>query len=280
MPRHLIDISDLSRQDIDRLFEMADTGPSPGELTGLTYLSAFFQESTRTRLGFASAAARQGATVLDMGSADRLRVEPAEDQQMVIAGLADITAVRHWDPAFTRDLASREQTRVVNAGTSDISHPTQALIDIYTLMKTFPQGVAGLNVTFVGKFLRSAQCFRKVASPLGIHVSQCRVSPDASRTGLSTGGAQIQAADVIYVQSLSETDYGVPNLNSGSPGRVLPPWALEAVERSRGLVMHALPRGPELPDSLMWSRRSLVSRQVEHGLAVRGAVLRWLVESS
>lgn len=280
MPRHLIDISDLSRQDIDRLFEMADAGPSLGGLVGLTYLSAFFQESTRTRLGFASAAARQGATVLDMGSADRLRVEPAEDQQMVIASLADITAVRHWDPAFARDLASREQTRVVNAGTSGISHPTQALIDLFTLMKSFPQGVAGLNVTFVGRFLRSAQCFRKLVSPLGIDVSQCRICPDAFEGELQSSGAQIQAADVIYVQSLSETDYGVPNLNSGSPGPALPPWALEAVKRSNGLVMHALPRGPELPDSLMWSRRSLVPRQVENGLLVRGAILRWLVESS
>ncbi|MBS1871016.1 MAG: hypothetical protein JSS99_15295 [Actinobacteria bacterium] len=281
MPKHLLDIADVSRDGIDRLFEMADEGPQPGALAGLTYLSAFFQESTRTRLGFMSAAARQGASVIDMGGTDRLRLEPPEDQQMVLAGVADIAGVRHWDASFAGKLASRGRCCVVNAGASGISHPTQALLDAYTLTRAFGRDVSGLHVFFVGTLLRSAVCFRKLAAVLDIRVTECRVDAVASQSERLRYQTELQAADVIYVQSLSATDYGAPDLNCPSPhGPALPQWTVDAIGRSEGRIMHALPRGPELPDSLMWGERSLVAAQVEHGFSMRSATLRWLVQPS
>lgn len=280
MPRHLLDIADVSRDDIDRLFDMADEGPRPGALAGLTYLSAFFQESTRTRLGFMSAAARQGASVLDIGGIDTLRLEPPEDQQMVLAGVADIAGVRHWNATFARELASRDRCCVVNAGASGISHPTQALLDAYTLTRAFGHDISGLHVLFIGALLRSAVCFQRLAAVLDVRVTQCRVDGDASQPERARCQAELQAADVIYVQSLSTTDYSGPDLNRGPRGPALPRWTVDAISRSKGRIMHALPRGPELPDSLMWAERSLVAAQVEHGFSMRSAVLRWLVEPS
>jgi aspartate carbamoyltransferase catalytic subunit len=278
MPRHLIDISDMSPDDVHQLFGMADEGPRPGSLAGLTYLSAFFQESTRTRLGFMAAAARQGATVLDMGSPDRLRLEPAEDQQMVLGGLADVTAVRHWNATFARELALRDRCCVVNAGTAGISHPTQALTDAYTLTQAFRGDISGLHVLFVGALLRSAECFRNLAAVLGVRVTQCGVDADAQQNELLRRQEELQAADVIYIQSLSNTDYNVPDLNCGTCGPTLPEWVADAIDRSSALIMHALPRGPELPDRLMSHKRSLVAEQVENGLSMRSSVLRWLVQ--
>ena len=280
MPRHLIDISEISRDDVDRLFNMADKGAQASSLTGLTYLSAFFQASTRTRLGFAAAAAHQGAAVLDIGSTTRLRLEPAADQQMVLAGLADVVTVRHWDATFARDLASRDQCCVVNAGTAGISHPTQALIDAYTLTKAFRPDISGIHVVFIGTLLRSAECFRKLGDTLGVHVTQCGVDADVPRDEIIRRQAEIQLADLIYIQSLSGMDYGGPELNCSPRGRGLPQWAAEAIDRSGGRIMHALPRGPELPDSLMWGKRSLVAQQVGNGLSIRSAVLRWLIQPS
>jgi aspartate carbamoyltransferase catalytic subunit len=270
----------MSRNDVDRLFRMADEGPQPKGLAGLTYLSAFFQESTRTRLGFMGAAARQGATVLDAGSVDRLRLEPQSDQQMVLGGVADITAVRHWDAAFARELASGGTCCVVNAGAGGASHPTQALIDAYTLTKAFRDDIAGLQVLFLGPLLRSAVSFRELAAMLGVVVSQCGVATDAPGGERLRCRAALQAADVIYVQSLSDTEYDGPDLNAGSRGPALPEWTVDAIVRSKAFIMHALPRGPELPDSLMWDKRSLVAQQVAYGLPVRSAVLRWLVAPS
>jgi aspartate carbamoyltransferase catalytic subunit len=278
MARHLVDIADMSPDDVDRLFTMADDGPQPQGLAGLTFLCAFFQESTRTRLGFMGAAARQGATVLDAGDADRLRLEPQEDQRMVLAGVADIVAVRHWDATFARRLAARQRCCVVNAGAGGASHPTQSLIDAYTLTKTFSRDLGGLHVLFLGPLLRSAVSFRALGAMLGIRVSERRVAADASRDERLRCRAELRAADVIYVQSLSDTRYDAPNLNAGPHGPALPEWTVDAIAGCEAFIMHALPRGPELPDSLMWDRRSLVRRQVDLGLPVRGAVLRWLVQ--
>jgi aspartate carbamoyltransferase catalytic subunit len=278
MPRHLIDISDLTRDEVHRLFALADEGPQVGSLDGLTFLAAFFQESTRTRLGFMSAAARQGATVLDVGSVDRLRREPLEDQQMVLAEVAELTAVRHGHATFARDLASRARGSVIDAGASGISHPTQALIDAYTLTRAFGRDLGGLRVLFLGPLLRSAVSFRTLGPILGVEVLQHDVAAGASRAERLRAGAEIEAADVVYIQSLSDTSYAESDLNSGPTGPALPGWMVKAIDETEAYIMHALPRGPELPDRIMRDRRSLVADQVHYGLAVRAAVLRWLID--
>ena len=195
----------------------------------------------------------------------------------MLAGIADVTAVRHWDAKFACDLASRDRTSVVNAGAAGASHPTQALIDAYTLTKAFRRDLSGLHVLFVGALLRSAECFRKVALKLDVRVTQMGVDVDPPREVLRQYEADLRAADVVYVQSLGDTDYATAALNSARCGPGLPQWVVDAINRSDGVIMHALPRGPELPDALMWSTRSLVADQVENGLPMRSAVLRWMM---
>jgi len=268
VPRHLLDIPDLSRADVEQVFALADAGPQPQALAGLTFLAAFFQESTRTRLGFLSAAARQGASVLDMGGAERLRLEPEADQQLVLGELADIVSVRHGNATFAHDLATQDRCGVINAGAGGDSHPTQALIDAYTLLRAFDGDLSGRHVVFLGPLLRSARSFRALAAMLGVVVSQCDV----------TEPTKLELADAIYVQSLSATDYTAPGLNAAPRGPALPEWTIEAIGASDAFLMHALPRGPELPDSLMVTDRSLVAAQLQHGLPMRSAVLRWLVQ--
>jgi aspartate carbamoyltransferase catalytic subunit len=280
MPRHLIDIADMSNDDVARLFSMADEGPLPGSLAGLTCLFAFFQESTRTKLGFMAAAARQGATALDASDPDLLRLEPEDDQQMVLAEVAHIAVVRHWDAGFASGLATRDRCCVVNAGAAGTSHPTQSLIDAYTLTKAFGGDLRGLRVVFLGPLLRSAVSFRELAPMLGIDTPQLGVPFGASPEARLRCEAELRTADVIYVQSLSKTSYDGPGLNDSPRGPALPDWMLDAILASDARIMHALPRGPELPDMLMHDRRSLVARQVELGLPVRSAVLRWLVDVS
>lgn len=273
MPRHLIEIDDLSRQDVDLLFDMAADGPQPDALIGRTCLSIFLQESTRTRLGFMSAASRQGGTVLEAGAADQLRREPRDDQQLVLASVADMAVVRHPDPTYARTLASLDRCCVINAGAGAASHPTQALLDAYTLTTTFDRDLAGLHVLFLGPLLRSAVSFEQLATMLGVRVSQQAVTT-GDRADCRKA---IAAADVVYVQSLSDVAYDAPNLNAGREGPPLPSWAIDAIVDAGAPIMHALPRGPELPDDLMWGGRSLVTRQLECGLPLRSAILRWVV---
>jgi aspartate carbamoyltransferase catalytic subunit len=278
MRRHLLEISDLSGSDISDLLAMAHECPQPQSLYGSTLLCAFFQESTRTRLGFMSAAAQQGATTIDMGDARRLRREPSYDQQLVLAESADLVAVRHWDPDFARELAATDRCSVVNAGAGANSHPTQALIDAYTLIDALDGRVSGLTICFVGDLLRSARSFCQLAPHLGITVAQCPYS-DGSSDSQAILEERISRADVIYIQSLSRTDYASARLNDASAGPALPPGLADLIGRSNALIMHPLPRGRELPDALMHSPRSLVRRQIESGLSVRSAVLNWLLDA-
>jgi len=281
MKRHLLEIANLSPSDIRELFEMADAGPRPESLAGVTFLSSFFQESTRTRLGFMGAAACQGASILDMGSGERLRREPAWDQQQVLAEAADVIAVRHWDATFAQGLASTGRCAVVNAGAGPMSHPTQALIDAYTLIKALDGEVARLRMLFLGDELqRAGVSFGELAGPLGIDASHCPLPADATPEQQQEAVGQVMTADVIYIQSLSRTDYGTPNLNDDPYGPALPPEVVDSIVRSKALVMHALPRGAELPDELLHSRQSIVMKQVESGMPVRSAILRWLTDAS
>lgn len=280
MPRHLLETADLSPGDVYELFAMADAGPQPKGLAGVTFLSSFFQESTRTRLGFMGAAARQGAAVVDMGDSERLRQEPTWDQQRVLAEAADILAVRHWDAAFALGVASTGRCAVVNAGAGPASHPTQALIDAYTLIKVLDGEVADLTMLYLGDDLqRTGASFRELAAQMGINVFHCRVSPPATPEQHQQVARQVMAADVVYIQSLSRTDYTTPDLNVEPYGPALPTEIVDAIVRSKAFVMHALPRGPELPDELMHSPQCIAMKQVEFGMPVRSAVLRWLMDS-
>lgn len=280
MSRHLLEIADLSPSDIDELFDMADAGPQPESLAGVTFMASFFQESTRTRLGFMGAAASQGAAIVDMGDSERLRQEPAWDQQQVLAEVADILAVRHWDATFARGLALADRCAVVNAGAGPLSHPTQALIDAYTLIKVLDGDVAGLTMLYLGDDLqRTGASFRELAGQLGIHVYHCRVSAEATPEQHRRAARQVVAADIVYIQSLSRTDYSTPDLNIEPYGPALPPEVVDSIVRSKALVMHALPRGPELPDELLHSPQCIAMKQVEFGMPLRSAVLRWLINA-
>jgi aspartate carbamoyltransferase catalytic subunit len=146
-------------------------------------------------------------------------------------------------------------------------------------MRVLSPDLSGLRVLFLGPLLRSALSFRQLAAVLGVDVSQLEVVAGGSRDERLRYRAEILAADVIYVQSLSDTRYDAPQLNTGARGPALPRWMIAAILESKAFIMHALPRGPELPDGLMHDERSLVSKQVELGLSVRSAVLRWLVQS-
>ena len=177
-----------------------------------------------------------------------------------------------------RQLANRGRACVVDAGCGARSHPTQALVDAYTMTQAFGGRLQGLRILFLGPLLRSAVSFSELATNIQVEVLQRDVEFNSSRQLREQCEADIQAANVVYIQSLSDTSYNRPNLNSRPSGPALPEWLLEAIERASGFIMHALPRGPELPDRLMYSERSLIEQQVECGLPMRSAILRWLVE--
>jgi aspartate carbamoyltransferase catalytic subunit len=279
MLKHIIDIPELGYADVCHLLAMAREGIQPESLAGATVLTAFFQQSTRTRLGFMSAACRQGGRLIDIGAVEALRIEPISDQMLVVAECADVVVVRHWDPRVASQLAALRRCAVVNAGSGSTSHPTQALIDVYTLQMAIPEDTQPIHVLILGDYgLRSARSFEQLSLLLGI--STRRFVPP-SQPAASTHDEYwklLRWADVVYIKPKSSVNYEVANLNQGEIGDRFPAWVLDPLLDAGVYLMHALPRGAEFPDRIMQHERCLAAKQLQCGLAVRGAVLRWILE--
>jgi aspartate carbamoyltransferase catalytic subunit len=280
MLRHIIDIPELGYTDVCHLLAMARDGNQPESLAGVTVLTAFFQQSTRTRLGFMSAASRQGGSVIDIGAVDALRIEPMSDQMLVVAECADVVVVRHWDPEFVSQLAALRRCAVVNAGSGSTSHPTQALIDVYTLQVTMPEDIRGTHVLILGDCgLRSAQSFEHLSLLLGISTKRFVPPPHPALSTRDEYRKLLSWADIVYIKPKGTVNYEAADVNRGEVGDRFPTWVLDPLLDAGVYLMHALPRGAEFPDRFMQHERCLATTQLQCGLAVRGAVLRWIVES-
>jgi hypothetical protein len=124
--------------------------------------------------------------------------------------------------------------------------------------------------------LRSARSFRELSAVVGIDVREFRLPKQDSDEAREHYERLLAWAEIVYFKPYGSVDYGLPDVNSGSIGIEFPGWVVVRLQDVDAYFMHALPRGAEFPDALMRDHRSLVTRQLEAGVAVRGATLRWV----
>jgi len=153
--RHLISIADLSNDEIEEIFALADGADELRKgkpATGQIMATLFYEPSTRTRLSFESAMQRLGGSVIscsDMKSSSTAKGETIADTAKVVSSYADVLVVRHhWDGAV-QAMAEHADVPVINAGDGGHEHPTQTLCDLYTLRKE-KGGLKGLTVVICG----------------------------------------------------------------------------------------------------------------------------------
>jgi aspartate carbamoyltransferase catalytic subunit len=292
--RHLISIGDLAHDDVERLLGLArafarslerDVKKLPA-LRGRTVVNLFFESSTRTSSSFELAAKRLSADVMTIratGSAVD-KGESLKDTALTIGAYdPDVVVIRHPSIGAPQLVARTIDAHVVNAGDGKHQHPTQALLDLFTMDEEFG-GVAGLHVAIVGDVLHSRVARSNVQAltlmgarvtlvgpppliPRGIEALGCEVSHDV--------GA-IADADVVYVlrmqhERMLEGAAYVPSLREYSAR-----WGVTAQRLRPGQrVMHPGPmnRGVEIDAAAADAAGSLVQRQVRSGLVVRMAVL-------
>ncbi|MBA3420821.1 MAG: aspartate carbamoyltransferase catalytic subunit [Thermoleophilaceae bacterium] len=296
--RHLISIADLERQDIERILERADSfaevsGRSIKKvpvLRGRTVVNLFYESSTRTSSSFELAAKRLSADLLNvktLGSAvdkgeslkDTVRTLSAYDPALVVirspwAGAAELVA--RWTPAA-----------VVNAGDGKREHPTQALLDLYTLRQRVG-ALDGLKVWIVGDVLHSRVARSNV---LAFGRMGCEVTvagpPTLVPREIESLGCRVRAsldeladADVVYALRMQrERMEGafVPSLREYAARYQIDGRRL----RPHQILMHPGPvnRGVELSAEVIDSPQALIAQQVESGVVVRMAVLYELLAS-
>jgi aspartate carbamoyltransferase catalytic subunit len=288
--RHLLSISDLTREDVERILSAArsfadsqdrETKKLP-TLRGRVVLNVFYESSTRTSSSFELAAKRLSAdtvTVRASGSSVE-KGESLKDTALTLSSYEpDVIVLRHPEAGAADFVARMTNARVVNAGDGKHQHPTQALLDLYTLRNALGR-LDGLQVAIVGDGLHS-RVARSLVQALNLVGSQAiLVGPPALLPpGIAPVSHDIGAianADVVYVlrmqrERMLEGANFVPSLREYSQR-----YGVTASRiRSGQLVMHPGPinRGVELAGDVADSDASLVLEQVRAGLVVRMAIL-------
>jgi aspartate carbamoyltransferase catalytic subunit len=298
--RHLLTLRGLSKSLMTQLLDQSESFLSPmgdaavrsRQLAGKTVANLFFEPSTRTRASFDLAAKRLGADVLnlDVNTSSRKKGESILDMIYTLQAMqVDAFVVRDASSGVPAYIARHvnEHVSILNAGESDVSHPTQGLLDILTI-RQHKKNFENLAVVIVGDIAHSrvARSAAEGLATMGVGelrlVSPRSLAPDAADFpgarilhNLNDG---IRGADVVMALRIQRERIG--NLD-GIPG-IDEYFANYGVSHERmklaapnAIVMHPGPmnRGIEIESSLADSPCSVITRQVTNGLAIRMAIL-------
>jgi aspartate carbamoyltransferase catalytic subunit len=292
--RNLLSIRDLDRDDVERILETAGAlqaveGKLP-TLQGKLVLSLFFESSTRTSSSFELAAKKLSADVMSLKAAGS-SVDKGESLKDTVLTLAQYEpqaiVVRHPQIGAPQLVARYSGAAVVNAGDGKHQHPTQALLDLFTIREALGR-LDGLHVAIVGDVLHSrvARSLVQALALVGAHTTLVG-PPMLIPRGIEAMGCEtateigaISDADVVYVLRMQRERMKsafVPSLREYAARWGVTPERVRPGQK----VMHPGPinRGVEIDGRVADSPDSLILEQVRSGLAVRMAVLHDLLAS-
>src|SRR5438874_5717203 len=292
--RHFISIKDVTRDDLERLLATARTFARSMErevkklptLKGRLAINVFYESSTRTSSSFELAAKRLSADTMSIKSTGSSvdKGESLKDTAITLGAYdPDVIVIRHPQIGAPQLVARFTGAHIVNAGDGKHQHPTQALLDLYTIQEEFGR-IEGLHVAIVGDVLHSRVARSNIQALVLCGASVTVVGPptliprgiEAMGCEVSTDIGAISAADVVYVlrmqrERMEEGANFVPSLREYTARWGVTPERLRAGQK----VMHPGPvnRGVEIDPRVADSDAALVVDQVRAGLVVRMAVL-------
>ena len=300
MNRHLISAGDLSRDDalliLDTADELARLSDRPIKklptLRGRTVVNLFFEDSTRTRISFEAAAKRLSADVINFSAkgSSVAKGESLKDTAMTLEAMgADAVVIRHSASGAPHRLAGWVRGSVLNAGDGSHEHPTQALLDAFTMRRRLGR-LDGLAVTIVGDVLHSRVARSNVLllSTLGADVTLVApptllpygvgVWPCATGYDLDAALPKSDVVMMLRVQQERMTAAYFPSVREYSRRYGLDARRM-AMLPEHAVVMHPGPmnRGVEIAADVADSGRSTIVEQVANGVTVRMAVLYLLL---
>ncbi|HIH02569.1 MAG TPA: aspartate carbamoyltransferase [Methanoregulaceae archaeon] len=292
--RHIISIRDLDRAAIDGFLDAAagieakryDPELLRGKILGIL----FFEPSTRTRMSFESAMARLGGVSLTMGSVEDSSVAKGEtlaDTIRVVSGYVDAIVLRHPREGAARLASEFASVPVINAGDGAGQHPSQTLLDLYTIRKSMP--IDGVRVGLLGD-LRYGRTTHSLAmalslygaeiaavAPKGLELPSGIVRELADRGTAVTEYSAIEDViahlDVLYVTRIQRERFpdAASYLDVASSYRITP--ELIARARPEMIVLHPLPRVDEIDPRVDALPNAKYFEQAHHGVSVRMAML-------
>jgi aspartate carbamoyltransferase catalytic subunit len=294
--KHLLGIKDITREDIELIFETADNFKDVinrpikkvPSLRDVTIANVFFENSTRTRLSFELAQKRLSADVINF-SASNSSVKKGETLldtvNNILAMKVDMIVMRHASVGAPHFLAKHIQANIVNAGDGTHEHPTQALLDAFSIREKLG-GVAGKKIAIIGDILHSRVALSNIFAlqKLGAKVMVCG-PPTLLPKFIGQLGIEVEfdvkkalqwcdVANVLRIQLERQQIKYFPSLREYSLYYGITKKLLDSLKKQI-VIMHPGPinRGVELSSDAADSQHSIILDQVENGVAIRMAVL-------
>ncbi|MCS5557160.1 MAG: aspartate carbamoyltransferase [Candidatus Thermoplasmatota archaeon] len=293
----LITMDDLTNKEITTLLDNAERllPIAKGEvhlplLEGKVLANMFFENSTRTRMSFESAMKRLGGSVLNFSSAGSsvAKGETLYDTMQMVDGYADVAAIRHPRQGAAQYTADAIDIPVLNAGDGAGNHPTQTLLDLFTIREAHGT-LEGLNVVLVGD-LRYGRTVHSLSHALvRFGATLTLVSPDSLRipseivSDLTADGAKvtettdltatIDDADVIYMTRIQKERFPDEDEYSKVAGIYMLTASDLAGAKGSMIIMHPLPRVNEIHPSVDSTRHARYFQQAFNGVVARMALL-------
>jgi aspartate carbamoyltransferase catalytic subunit len=292
---NLIGIKDLTREDIELIFSTADSikqiinrpikkVPS---LRDITIANLFFENSTRTRISFELAQKRLSADIINF-SASASSVKKGETLidtvNNILAMKVDMVVMRHPNPGAAKFLSERVPAKIINAGDGTHEHPTQALLDAYSIREKLG-AVEGKKVVIIGDILHSRVALSNIycLQKLGAQVMVCGPTTLIPKH-IDMLGVQVEhnlqralewcdVANVLRIQLERQDIKYFPSLREYTMLFGINSSILESLEKDI-VVMHPGPinRGVEITSEVADGKHAIILDQVENGVAVRMAV--------
>jgi aspartate carbamoyltransferase catalytic subunit len=296
MIKHLLSITQLSREDVTRILDTAESFREVGTrvikkvpaLRGRTVVNLFYEASTRTRISFELAAKRLSADVINFATAGSSvsKGESLKDTALTLQAMgADAIVIRHSSSGAPYTLANWVSASVLNAGDGTHEHPTQALLDLFTIREHLPN-LEGLRLAIVGdiRHSRVARSLTLAATKMGSQVTlvgpPTLIPPEAPLWGAEVShelDPVLPKVDVCYmlrVQRERQRQQFFPSVREYSRLWGLSAQRVQALPE-HALIMHPGPmnRGVEIASDVADLPRALITDQVTNGIAVRMSLL-------
>lgn len=261
---------------------------------GRTLVNAFFEVSTRTSLSFESSMYRLGGNVMTFNKnvSSISKGESDEDTIKTLENYGDIMVIRHPKKGFVQEMAKRCNIPVINGGDGDGEHPTQALLDLYTIYKKFPL-LSNLNILFIGD-IKHSRSIHSLIDLLKLYPSnKIYFLPFINRgleinnvynIGLNHGQnvedmiltkdtVDISKFDVIYCTRMQKE-----RCYDGECDIIIDKHFMENA-KADSILMHPLPRNIEISIDMDNDKRSVYFEQVKNGVEIRTALIDYILDN-
>jgi aspartate carbamoyltransferase catalytic subunit len=292
---NLIGIKDLTREDIELIFTMADSFKEiinrpikkVPSLRDITIANLFFENSTRTRISFELAQKRLSADVINF-SASASSVTKGETLidtvNNILSMKVDMVVMRHPNPGAAKFLSERVPAKIINAGDGTHEHPTQALLDAFSIRERLGS-VEGKKVVIVGDILHSRvalsniYCLQKLGAEVMVCGPTTLIPKHVELLGVRVAHNLQQAlewcdvANILRIQLERQDIKYFPSLREYAMLFGLNKSVLESLDKEI-VIMHPGPinRGVEITSDVADGKQAIILDQVENGVAIRMAV--------